>query len=263
MTAPCTVVISGKGGTGKTTLCALLVSSLVEAGETPVLAVDADPNTNLNEALGITLDDTLGAMREEAFSRSIPPGMQRTEYIKYRFRQVLCESEGFDLLAMGRPEGSGCYCFPNYLLGECISHLEKDYRYVIVDSEAGMEHISRGTIKKPDLLLIVSDPGVRGIRTARRIRDLAISLGLSDVPMYLVFNRVRAGTATEAAELEESLPLLSVMPEDHAIEEADLEARPIAGISARSPSRLAVRELAGRVREICEKKAELLDLQRP
>jgi CO dehydrogenase maturation factor len=254
MTPPCTIVISGKGGTGKTTISALLVAALVDAGETPVLAVDADPNANLHEALGVTLHDTLGAMREEAFGRSIPPGMQRSAYIQYRFRQVLAESAGYDLLPMGRPEGSGCYCFPNALLGECMSLLEKEYRYVVVDSEAGMEHISRGTIRRPDLLLITSDPGARGIRTARRIRDLAVSVGMEDVPMFLVISRYREGAAPEAAVLEESLPLLAVVPEDPAIEEADLAGRPIAGIPAQSPSRRAVRDLAGRIREICTRR---------
>ena len=254
MNRPCTIVLSGKGGTGKTTISSLLISSLVKAGEIPVLAVDADPNANLHEALGVELKESMGAMREEAFSKSIPPGMQRTEYIKYRFRRVLVESGGFDLLAMGRPEGSGCYCFPNYLLGECISHLEKDYQYVIVDSEAGMEHISRGTISRPDILLVVSDPGVRGIRTARRIRDLAVSLGLGEVPMYLVFNRLGEGSTPGAGELEENIHVLGTVPEDPAVGEADLNGEPIARIPADSPARLAVEEIAKSLHEICGKK---------
>lgn len=254
MNRPCTIVISGKGGTGKTTISSLLVSSLVNTGERPILAVDADPNANLHEALGVEVEETLGAMREEAFGRSIPPGMQRTEYIKYRFRKVLVESEGFDLLSMGRPEGSGCYCFPNYLLGECISMLEKEYRYVIVDSEAGMEHISRGTISSPDILLIVSDPGARGIRTARRIRDLAVSLGLGEVPMYLVFNRAGDRTSTEAEKLEESLPLLSEVPEDPAVGDADLAGRPIVDIPPDSPARVAVERIAADLCRICGEK---------
>ena len=132
-----------------------------------------------------------------------------------------------------------------------MSLLEKEYRYVVVDSEAGMEHIARGTIRRPDLLLITSDPGARGIRTARRIRDLAVSLGMENVPMYLVINRYGEGAAPEAATLEESLPLLGIVPEDPAVEEADLDARPIAGIPPGSPSRRAVEALAGRIREIC------------
>ncbi|HOI61112.1 MAG TPA: AAA family ATPase, partial [Methanoculleus sp.] len=130
MTRPCTIVISGKGGTGKTTIAALLIDALIAAGERPILAVDADPNANLHEALGIALTETLGGMREEAFTRAIPPGMDRTGYVKYRFRRALAEAEGYDLLAMGRPEGSGCYCFPNALLTECIGTLERGYRFV-------------------------------------------------------------------------------------------------------------------------------------
>jgi CO dehydrogenase maturation factor len=105
------IAVSGKGGTGKTTISSLLIRSLIEEGQRPVLAVDADPNANLHEALGVEVRETLGNMREEAFTKNIPPGMSRHDYIRYRFRQALVESDGFDLLAMGRPEGSGCYCF--------------------------------------------------------------------------------------------------------------------------------------------------------
>jgi len=249
MTRPCTVVISGKGGTGKTTISALLVDALVRAGERPILAVDADPNANLHEALGIALNETLGSMREEAFTRSIPPGMDRTGYIRYRFRRALAEAEGYDLLAMGRPEGSGCYCFPNALLKECIETLERDYRYVIVDSEAGMEHISRGTIRRPDILLIASDPGARGIRTAGRIRDLAESLGLEPEKIFLVVNRDHGD-----AVIESDLPLIARIPEDPAVDEADLAGTPIAEIPGESPARVAVRDLASRVVETCARR---------
>ena len=246
MIRPCTVVISGKGGTGKTTIASLLIDALIAAGERPVLAVDADPNANLHEALGVALTETLGNMREEAFTRNIPSGMDRTGYIKYRFRRVLAEAEGYDLLAMGRPEGSGCYCFPNALLTECIETLERDYRFVVVDSEAGMEHIARGTIKSPEILLIVSDPGARGMRTAGRIRDLAESLGLSRDRVFLVINRDR-GDAAEKSDL----PLLARIPEDPGVGEADLMGTPIIGIPEKSPARAAVRNLAGRLVEEC------------
>lgn len=159
---PFTIALSGKGGTGKTTVSSLLVRSFIDLGDAPVLAVDADPNANLHEALGVAVHETLGSMREEAFSRNIPPGMNRHDYVRYRFRQSLVEAKGFDLVAMGRPEGSGCYCFANDLLSECMLQLEREYRFIIIDTEAGMEHIARGTIGKPDLLLIVSDPGARG-----------------------------------------------------------------------------------------------------
>ncbi len=249
MTRPCTVVISGKGGTGKTTIASLLIDALIAAGERPILAVDADPNANLHEALGVALAETLGSMREEAFTKNIPPGMDRTGYIKYRFRRALAEAEGYDLLAMGRPEGSGCYCFPNALLTECIETLERDYRFVIVDSEAGMEHIARGTIKDPEVLLIVSDPGARGMRTVGRIRDLAESLGLSRDRIFLVVNRDR-GDAAEKSDL----PLIARIPEDPAIGEADLAATPIVGIPQESPARAAVRDLSARIVKECARR---------
>ena len=159
---PFTIALSGKGGTGKTTISSLLVRAFIDAGECPVLAVDADPNANFHEALGVEVKETLGSMREEAFTRNIPPGMNRHDYVRFRFRQALVESNGFDLVAMGRPEGTGCYCFANDLLSECMQQLEREYRFLVIDTEAGMEHISRGTIGKPDVLLIVSDPGARG-----------------------------------------------------------------------------------------------------
>lgn len=251
MIRPCTVVISGKGGTGKTTIASLLIDALIAAGERPVLAVDADPNANLHEALGVALAETLGGMREEAFTKNIPPGMDRTGYIKYRFRRALAEAEGYDLLAMGRPEGSGCYCFPNALLTECIETLERDYRFVVVDSEAGMEHIARGTIKSPEVLLIVSDPGARGMRTVGRIRDLAESLGLSRDRIFLVVNRDRGDGA-----IESDLPLIARIPEDPGVGEADLAGTPIVGIPEESPARAAVRDLAGRLVEECARRKE-------
>jgi CO dehydrogenase maturation factor len=239
---PFFVAVSGKGGTGKTTVSALLVHSLVEAGVRPVLAVDADPNANLHEALGVVVQETLGEMREEAFQKSIPPGMSRTDYIRYRFQRALVESDGFDLLAMGRPEGQGCYCFANDLLKTCMRLLEKDYRVVIIDSEAGMEHLSRGTIGHPDLLLIVTDPGARGIRTAARIVQIARSMGLSGTPMRLVLNRVKK---EEGAGILGLPPLIASIPEDPMVEAADLEARPISSISPDSPARKEVTQLTG------------------
>jgi CO dehydrogenase maturation factor len=244
---PFFVAISGKGGTGKTTVAALLVQSLVEAGVRPVLAVDADPNANLHEALGVVVRETLGEMREESFQKSIPPGMSRTDYIRYRFRQALVESEGFDLLAMGRPEGQGCYCFANDLLQTCMRLLEKDYRVVIIDSEAGMEHISRGTIGHPDLLLIVTDPGARGMRTAARIVQIARSMGLSGTPMRLVVNRARQKRTADVPGLPE---VAANIPVDPLVEAADLEARPLVSLPPDAPARREIARLAGVILEM-------------
>jgi len=238
---PFTVALSGKGGTGKTTISSLLVRSFVEAGQSPVLAVDADPNANFHEALGVEVRETLGSMREEAFSRNIPPGMNRHDYVRYRFRQALVEAVGFDLVAMGRPEGSGCYCFANDLLTECMQQLERDYRFLVIDTEAGMEHISRGTIGKPDVLLIVSDPGARGLRTIARIREIATQLGLAPEKIHVVFNRYKDGAAP--IDIGNEVPI-AIIPEDPAVEAADLAATPVSQIPDSSPARRAVRVLA-------------------
>ena len=250
---PFTIALSGKGGTGKTTISSLLIRSFIELGKTPVLAVDADPNANLHEALGITVRETMGSMREEAFSRTIPPGMNRHDYVRYRFRQVLVESEGFDLVAMGRPEGSGCYCFANDLLSECMEELERDYQFIIIDTEAGMEHIARGTIGRPDLLLIVSDPGARGLRTIERLRETATQLGLEPDKIAIVFNRFRTGIAPVETGAEQPI---AVIPEDIAIEQADLRAMPVSRVPPESPARIAVRGLAETILALAKKRAE-------
>lgn len=242
---PFTIALSGKGGTGKTTVSSLLVRSFIALKETPVLAVDADPNANLHEALGVTVKESLGSMREEAFSRNIPPGMNRHDYVRFRFRQALVESEGFDLVAMGRPEGTGCYCFANDLLSECMKQLERDYRFIVIDSEAGMEHISRGTIGKPDMLLIVSDPGARGIRTIARIREIATQLGLENEKIHVIFNQYKTGAAP--VDIGDELPI-AIIPEDPAVEKADLAATPVSLIPEDSPARVAVQALAEKIR---------------
>jgi CO dehydrogenase maturation factor len=241
---PFTIAISGKGGTGKTTTSSLLIRSFIDLKETPVLAVDADPNANFHEALGVTVHETLGSMREEAFGRQIPPGMNRHDYVRLRFRQSLVESEGFDLVAMGRPEGSGCYCFANDLLSECMGELERDYHFIVIDTEAGMEHIARGTIGNPDLLLIVSDPGARGLRTIARIREIATDLGLPKDKIKVVFNRYKTGTAP--VDIGDEDPI-AIIPDDPAVEQADLNATPVSLIPKDSPARVAVSVLAKKI----------------
>ncbi len=241
---PFTIAVSGKGGTGKTTTSSLLVRAFIDANETPVLAVDADPNANLHEALGVAVHETLGSMREEAFGRNIPPGMNRHDYVRLRFRQSLVESEGFDLVAMGRPEGSGCYCFANDLLSECMKDLERTYRFIVIDTEAGMEHIARGTIGAPDLLLIVSDPGARGLRTIARIREIATQLGLPKEKIKVVFNQYKSGTAP--VDIGDEDPIV-IIPDDPAVEQADLDAKPVSLITPDSPARIAVGMLAEKI----------------
>jgi CO dehydrogenase maturation factor len=250
---PYTIALSGKGGTGKTTISSLLIRSFIDLGETPVLAVDADPNSNLHEALGVSVYETLGSMREEAFTRHIPPGMNRHDYVRFRFRQALVEAKGFDLVAMGRPEGSGCYCFANDLLSECMIQLERDYPFIVIDTEAGMEHISRGTIGKPDMLLIVSDPGARGLRTIARIKEIATQLGLEPERIHIVFNRFKSGTAP--VDIGNEKPI-AIIPDDPHVETADLAATPVSQIPFDSPARAAVLNLAKIIQQRAHEREE-------
>jgi CO dehydrogenase maturation factor len=182
--------------------------------------------------------------------------MSRTGYIEYRFQQVLVESEGVDLLAMGRPEGTGCYCFANRLLSEAMDLLTRHYRFVVMDMEAGMEHFSRGTIGIPDLLLIVTDPGARGVRTAERIHDLAITLGIPGGRIHFVLNRAGAVEGADRIGADGAVRIgagriLASIPDDPEVERADLDARPIISVPGGSPARQAVNILAERVRSLC------------
>ncbi len=238
---PFVIALSGKGGTGKTTISALLIKELIYRGIHPVLAVDADPNSNLHEALGVNVIESLGSMREEAFTKSIPHGMSRNEYINLRFRQVLVESIGFDLISMGRPPGAGCYCFANDLLTTSMRGLESEYKFIVVDTEAGMEHFARGTVRSPDILLIVTDPGARGLRTADRIRNIVIDFGLKSENILLIMNRVTDETRQFCFD-----KAWTCIPEDKELLRFDLENLPVADINELSPARQAVHNFTGR-----------------
>jgi CO dehydrogenase maturation factor len=181
--------MAGKGGTGKTTLSALLVKYLVEKGLTPVLAVDADANENLNELIGLSVETSLGDIRE-SMKTETPPGMAKRDYMEMYINRAIIEAKGFDLLVMGQPEGPGCYCMANTILAQVIEGLARSYRYLIVDNEAGMEHLSRLNLRKIHTLFVVSDPSIRGIVTAARIADLTKALKVEVRNKVLVVNRV-------------------------------------------------------------------------
>ena len=181
--------MAGKGGTGKTTLSAILIKYLVEKGLTPVLAVDADANENLNELIGLSVETSLGDIRE-SMKTETPPGMTKRDYMEMHINHAIIEAKGFDLLVMGRPEGPGCYCMANTILAQVIEGLARSYRYLIVDNEAGMEHLSRLNLRKIHTLFAVSDPSIRGIVAAARIADLTKALKLEVRNKVLVVNRV-------------------------------------------------------------------------
>lgn len=185
---PKIIALAGKGGTGKTTTAALLLKYLTARKMTPALAVDADANANLNELLNVDVRTTLGKIRKE-LKGDIPPGMSRDQYMEMKLHQSLIEEEGFDLMVMGQPDGPGCYCAANQYLAMSMDRLADNYKYIIVDNEAGMEHLSRLNLRRIDYLLIVSDPSARGILTARRIADLTGPLQLDIQQQYLLVNR--------------------------------------------------------------------------
>ena len=231
-----TIAVAGKGGVGKTTTAGLLVRYLVENDLTPVLAVDADSNSNLNEVLGLELEATLGDAREE-MKKGQSQGMTKDLFIEMRVNQCLVESKGFDLIAMGRPEGAGCYCAANHLLTDCMDKLAANYRYLVVDNEAGMEHISRVTTERVDLLLVISDPSRRSMTAAQRVQELAQDMKILDGPCYLILSMVRgeASPALLDAAKEMGLDLAGVIPDDESLAEWDLAGKPVSQLPADNP----------------------------
>ncbi len=213
-----TIAISGKGGTGKTTLAALIVRWLSKNVTPSILAVDADSNVNLNEVLGVELKATVGAIREEmrALAGKLPGGMTKQQFLEYKIQTGLVETPDFDLLAMGRPEGPGCYCYANNLLRDILLTLSKNYEFIVIDNEAGMEHLSRRTTQKIDHLLIVSDPSVRGIRAAAKISRLLKELETRVEAKYLLLNRARDVIPDEVTKAidDGGLKMFWTIPED-------------------------------------------------
>ena len=248
-----TIAIAGKGGTGKTSIAALLVKLLSQKGL--VLAVDADPSTNLNQALGLSLEDdkTVGRVREkmtdDVSKGRFNPTIAKQEYLFNKIMESLVESRGFDLLAMGRPEGPGCYCASNEFLRVSLDKLVKDYKYqyIVMDCEAGMEHISRQTTRDVDVLLIMSDPTMRGITTAARMKNLIGELRSKIGNVGLIVNRVKGELSLEIKKAidESDLQIIALIPEDDNLEALELKGRPIIELPDESPLQLKVKEMIG------------------
>lgn len=241
------IALAGKGGTGKTSIAALTVKYLMEKKGKPVLAVDADSNSCLNEALGVEIHATIGHLREESLQTirsgtERPGGMSMEQLFDYQVQQSVIESKGFDLMVMGRPEGPGCYCAANNIIRKYTDKLSETYNYVVIDNEAGMEHLSRRTTHKVDLLLIISDPTARGIRTAQRIDGLVKELDLDVGRHALIINRVSGDEGPELRKLAEGIGLevAGIVPQDHNIFEYDLKGRAIMELQADSSAVAAV-----------------------
>lgn len=245
------VALAGKGGTGKTTLASLIIRFLNSRGKGPILAVDADPNANLAEGLGLEVKETVGKMLASFMDEKLnfPPGMSKETYLEYRLNELLVESKGIDLLVMGRGEGSGCYCYPNVILRKYIDILTKNYPYVVLDNEAGMEHVSRRLSDHIDLMLVVSDYSLKGVRAAGRIRELTQELKLEVGKQFLVINRAPENLDTSIREEMERqrLNLLGVIPVDEEVFQYDLKGKPIMNLSDESKAVESVNDLMSRV----------------
>lgn len=219
------IAVTGKGGTGKTTTAGLIIRALLDNKAGAVLAVDADPNYTLAETLGLKVEDTISSICEETLHQkeNLPAGMAKDRYLEYRMQQSLLEKDSLSVLSMGRPEGPGCYCYVNNLLREMIKDLIDDYTYTVIDNEAGMEHLSRKTMRKIDILFVVSDFSVIGVRSAARIYNLACAMGIKLGKSFLIVNKVKDGIESLGKEIKNSsLILAGMLPFDTEVENASL-----------------------------------------
>ena len=232
------IAFSGKGGTGKTTLAGFLIKYLIKQNKTPMLAVDADSNYNLNEVLGIDVETTLGEVREQMKHGDVPSGMTKDRFMATKLEEAVEETDNLDLVVMGQPEGQGCYCAANTLLSDFLGKLSTNYDYIVMDNEAGMEHISRLTTSNIDCLLIVADPSRRGLQAAQRINELSQSLNIGVKSIYLILNNVKQEPSEQLLNIirDSGLELLGYIYEDETIQEYDLEGKPTFDLPEDNPA---------------------------
>ncbi len=248
MATPYTIAVAGKGGVGKTTTCGMLIDYLCGKNKGPVLVVDADANSNLNEVLGVEMETSLGAIREELaqaeLKGTIPAGMTKADYADFKFNTALIEEDDFDMLVMGRTQGKGCYCFVNGLLKTQMDKYARNYQYIVMDNEAGLEHVARGTLPKVDMMLLVSDCSRRGIQAAARVAEMIEEMELNPGVLGLIVNRAPGGVL-EAGVQEEiqkhGLNLLGVLPQDEGVYRCDCDGEPSAKLPQSNPVKVALK----------------------
>ena len=245
---PHTIAVAGKGGVGKTTVCGMLIDYLITKGAAPVLVVDADANANLNEVLGVEAETTLGAIREEMaqaeLKKTVPPGMTKAEYAEFKFGSALIEEDDFDMLIMGRTQGKGCYCYVNGVLKTQVDKYAKNYSYIVMDNEAGLEHVARGTLPHVDTMLLISDCSRRGIQAAARVAEMVNEMNLNPGQMGLIVNRAPQGKLDDGvkAEIEKhGLKLFGVLPHDDAVYRCDCDGEPSAKLPDSDPMKIALK----------------------
>ena len=245
------IAVAGKGGSGKTSVASLIIRYLMKNRAGPILAVDADPNANLGESLGLDIKQTVGLTLDD-FQRDkikIPPGMTKQDYLEYKLNEAMVETAGLDLLTMGRGAGPECYCYPNLILREFIATLAENYAYVVTDCEAGMEHLSRRTTQDINELLIISDHSVKGIRTVAQIRDLVSELKLMVKRQSAIINFVPA--RLDPLIIEELARLgiepVATIPLDEQVYDYDLKLKPLLDLPDTSKAVTAVDELMAKI----------------
>ena len=245
---PHTIAVAGKGGVGKTTTCGMLIDYLCKKGKGPLLVVDADANSNLNEVLGVKVDATLGQIREEMaqaeMKGSIPAGMTKADYAELKFSSALIEEDDYDMLVMGRTQGKGCYCYVNGVLKTQVDKYAKNYRYVVMDNEAGLEHVARGTLPHVDTMLLISDCSRRGIQAVARLAEMVEEMNLNPTTIGLIVNRAPGGVLDDGVreEIEKhGLKLLGVLPQDEAVYRCDCAGEPSAKLPESNPVKVALK----------------------
>lgn len=246
------IAVAGKGGTGKTTFCALLIRYLLEHGKIPVLAVDADANANLNEALGFKIEnETVSELISKTKDlHGVPEGMSQETYIEYKLNASLAEGKNVDLLVMGGPEGPGCFCFPNNILRKYLDNLTKGYKYLVLDNEAGLEHISRRTTQDVDHLFVISDSSARSVRSAGRVNELVKQIKTKVKNIYLVITKATMQDIQILQdEIEKTgLKLAGIVPADPEITEYDIKGKPLFELPGSSEAVKAVYEILDKLK---------------
>ncbi|MGQ9470004.1 MAG: ATP-binding protein [Nitrososphaerales archaeon] len=241
------IAVSGKGGTGKTTITALLLKTLSKKVDGPMLVIDADPNSNLNEGLGVKIENTIGDLRERFLKNKddLPPEYPKEEYLNYLIQSSIIESDDYDLVVMGRPEGPGCYCPINYALRKILDSISQHYPLVLIDTEAGLEHFSRRTTRDVDLLLVTTDPTITGAKTAKRIKELCKELHIKIGRILLIVNRVNPSMREKIDEVIKTseLDCVGIIPEDPLIQQFNIEGKPLLDLPSSSIALKAVNEV--------------------
>jgi CO dehydrogenase maturation factor len=238
------IAVAGKGGAGKTTIAASLVYHLIRSNKTPVLAVDADPNSNLDINLGIKSAETVADLREEILDRKVPEGMSKAAFLELKLQECLAEGKGFDLLTMGRPEGQGCYCAANSMLRTYLSKIAQRYKYVVMDNEAGLEHLSRRTTDDVDALLIICNPTLAGVRSAVNVLKTSRQVKLKIKNTYLIANRASKLDKGFLDEIEKNrLELTGTIPDDTSVFNASETGKDVFSLPESSPFLAAIKEI--------------------